>query len=64
MNHQRLVSSFTVSSLIHLSLIPVAALIMHAKPLKPITVPVELVHVPRMEQPKKSKSHRLSPRQN
>ena len=53
MNHQWLVSSFTVSSLIHLSLIPLAALIMHAKPLKPITVPIELVDVPSIEHPKK-----------
>ena len=53
MNHQWLVSSFTVSSLIHLSLIPLAALIMHTKPLKPITVPIELVDVPNIEQPEK-----------
>ena len=53
MNDRWLVSSFTASSLIHLSLIPVAALIMHAKPLKPITVPIELVEVTRVEEPKK-----------
>jgi TonB family protein len=53
MNDRWLVSSFTASSLIHLSLIPVAALILHAKPLKPITVPIELVDVPRVEEPKK-----------
>jgi len=53
MNDRWLVSSFTASSLIHLSLIPVAALIFHAKPLKPITVPIELVEVPRVEEPKK-----------
>ena len=53
MNDRWLISSFTASSLIHLGLIPVAALVMHAKPLKPITVPIELVEVPRVEEPKK-----------
>ena len=53
MNDRWLISSFTASSLIHLGLIPVAALVMHAKPLKPVTVPVELVEVPTVEQPKK-----------
>jgi TonB family protein len=53
MNDHWLVSSFTVSSLIHLSLIPVAALVMHAKPIKPITIPIELVDIPRVEQPKR-----------
>jgi protein TonB len=53
MNDRWLVSSFTASSLIHLSLIPVAALIWHAKPLKPIAVPIELVEVLRVEQPQK-----------
>jgi periplasmic protein TonB len=53
MNDRWLVSSFTASSLIHLALIPVAALILHAKPLKPITVPIELIEVPRVEEPKK-----------
>lgn len=53
MNDRWLVSSFTASSLIHLSLIPVAALIMHAKPIKSVTVPIELVDVPRAEQPNK-----------
>ena len=53
MNDRWLVSSFTVSSLIHLALIPVAALILHAKPLKPITVPIELIEVPRVEGPNK-----------
>jgi protein TonB len=53
MNYRWLVSSFTASSLIHLALIPVAALILHAKPLKPITVPIELIEVPRVEEPKK-----------
>jgi hypothetical protein len=53
MNERWLVSSFTASSLIHLSLIPVAALIIHAKPIRPVTVPVELIDIPRVEQPKK-----------
>ncbi|MBI3063567.1 MAG: energy transducer TonB [Deltaproteobacteria bacterium] len=53
MNNRWLISSFTASSLIHLSLIPVAALVMHAKPIKPVTVPIELIDVPRVEQPKK-----------
>ena len=53
MNDRWLVSSFTASSLIHLALIPVAALILHAKPLKPITVPIELIEVPRVEEPNK-----------
>lgn len=53
MNNRWLISSFTASSLIHLSLIPVAALVIHAKPVKPITIPIDLVDVPREEQPKK-----------
>ena len=53
MSDRWLISSFTASSLIHLGLIPVAALVMHAKPIKPITVPIELIDVPRVEQPKK-----------
>jgi protein TonB len=53
MTERWLISSFTASSLIHLGLIPVAALMMHAKPLKPVTVPIELVDVPRIEEPKK-----------
>jgi TonB family protein len=53
MNERWLVSSFTASSLIHLGLIPVAALVMHAKPIKPVNLPVELIDVPRVEQPKK-----------
>ncbi|HVO93557.1 MAG TPA: energy transducer TonB [Terriglobales bacterium] len=53
MNERWLVSSFTASSLIHLGIIPLAALVMHAKPLKPVTVPIELVDVPRLEEPKK-----------
>ena len=50
MNERWLVSSFTASSLIHLGIIPLAALIMHAKPIKPATVPIELV-VARVDQP-------------
>lgn len=53
MNDRWLVSSFTASSLVHLGLIPIAALIMHAKPIKPVTVPIELIDVPRVEEPKK-----------
>jgi TonB family protein len=53
MNERWLLSSFTASSVIHLGLIPVAALVMHAKPIKPVTVPIELIDVPRVEQPKK-----------
>ncbi|MEX0803705.1 MAG: energy transducer TonB [Candidatus Binatia bacterium] len=53
MNDRWLISSFTASSLIHLGLIPVAALMMHAKPLKPITVPIELIDVAPVEPPKK-----------
>lgn len=53
MNDRWLISSFTASSLIHLGLIPVAALVMHAKPIKPMTVPIELVDIPAVEQPKK-----------
>jgi TonB family protein len=53
MNDRWLVSSFTVSSLIHLGVIPIAALVMHAKPIKPVTVPIELVDVPAVEQPQK-----------
>jgi periplasmic protein TonB len=48
-----LLSSFTASSIIHLALIPLAALVMHPKPLKPITVPIELVDIPRVDEPKK-----------
>ena len=53
MNERWLIPSFTASSLIHLGLIPIAALILHAKPIKPVTVPIELIDVPRVEQPKK-----------
>ena len=54
MINRRLLSSFTASSLIHLALIPLAALVMHAKPLKPITVPIELIEIaPPAELPKK-----------
>jgi protein TonB len=53
MNERWLLPSFTASSLIHLGLIPIAAFILHAKPIKPVTVPIELIDVPRAEQPKK-----------
>ncbi|HEY1235047.1 MAG TPA: TonB family protein [Candidatus Binatia bacterium] len=53
MNDRWLISSFTASSLIHLGLIPIAALIMHVKAIKPVTVPIELVEMPRIEEPKK-----------
>jgi len=53
MNDRWLIPYFTASSLIHLSLIPVAALLIHAKPIRPVTVPVELIDIPRVEQPKK-----------
>jgi len=54
MNDRWLISSFTASSLIHLALIPAVALIMQAKTIKPVTVPIELVEVPRVEEPKKN----------
>jgi TonB family protein len=53
MNDRRLVPYFTASSLIHLGLIPVAAFVIHAKPIRPVTVPVELIDIPRVEEPKK-----------
>jgi protein TonB len=53
MNERWLLPSFTASSLIHLGIIQIAALIMHAKPIKPVTVPIELIDVPRVDQPKK-----------
>jgi periplasmic protein TonB len=53
MNERWLIPSFTASSLIHLGLIPLAALILHAKPIKPVTVPIELIDVPRVEPSKK-----------
>ncbi|MGH7823678.1 MAG: TonB family protein, partial [Candidatus Binatia bacterium] len=53
MNDHWLISSFTASSLIHLALIPLAALMMHAKPFKPITVPIEVIEIAPVEQPKK-----------
>jgi len=52
MNDRWLVPYFTASSLIHLTLIPVAALVIHAKPIRPVTVPVELIDIPRVEEPK------------
>jgi periplasmic protein TonB len=54
MNERWLVSSFTASSLIHLGIIPLAALVMQAKPMQPAMVPIELVDVPRVEEPKKA----------
>jgi periplasmic protein TonB len=53
MNDHWLLSSFTASSVIHLGLVPVAALVMQAKPIRPVAVPVELIDVPRVEQPAK-----------
>lgn len=53
MNERWLLPSFTASSLIHLGLIPLAAAIMHAKPIKPINVPVEMIDRPRVEAAKK-----------
>src|SRR5258706_11703332 len=53
MNERWLVTSFTASSLIHLGIIPRAALVMHAKAINPTMVPIELVDVPRVEQPTK-----------
>lgn len=53
MTDRRLISSFTASSLIHLGLIPLAALVMHAKPMKSVMMPIELIDVPRVEEPKK-----------
>jgi protein TonB len=53
MNERWLVSSFTASSLIHLGIIPLAALVMHTRPIKPAMVPIELIDVPRVEEPKK-----------
>ena len=52
MTDRRLLSSFTVSSIIHLALIPLAGLVMHAKPLKPIMVPVDLIETAPTELPK------------
>jgi len=51
--NRRLLSSFTVSSIIHLALIPLAGLVMHAKPLKPIMVPVEMIEIAPAEALKK-----------
>ena len=53
MTDRRLVSSFTASSLIHLALIPIATLVMQAKPIRFDTMPVELVDVAPVTQPKK-----------
>jgi TonB family protein len=53
MNDRWLLPYFTASSLIHLSLIPLASLVMHAKPIRLVTVPVELIDIPRVDEPKK-----------
>jgi periplasmic protein TonB len=47
-----LLSSLTASSIIHLALIPLAALVMHTKPLKQINVPIEVIEIAPVEQPK------------
>jgi protein TonB len=52
MNDRWLISSFTASSLIHLALMPLANLVMHTKPLQPITVPVEVIEIAPVEQPR------------
>ena len=53
MTDRRLLSSFTVSSVIHLALIPLPGLMMHAKPLEPIMVPVEMIEIAHAEALKK-----------
>lgn len=50
--NRRLLSSFTASSLMHLALIPVVALVMHTKPLKQINVPIEVIEIAPVEKPK------------
>ncbi|HWO40576.1 MAG TPA: energy transducer TonB [Candidatus Eisenbacteria bacterium] len=52
MNDRWLIASFTASSLIHLALVPLAALIVRAKPVQPRTVPIELIEIASMERPK------------
>jgi protein TonB len=52
MNDRWLISSFTASSLIHLALIPLAALVMNATPVKPTMVPVELIEITPVAPPK------------
>jgi TonB family protein len=52
MNNRWLFSSFAVSSVIHLTLIPVAALVIKNRPAKSDTVPIELVEIPRVEEVK------------
>lgn len=71
MNERWLLSSFTASSLIHLGLIPVAALVIHTKPIRPVIMPVELIDIPSIEQPQtmeapprpaaKPKPHSITP---
>lgn len=53
MKDRWLVSSFTASSLVHLALIPLAALVMQAKPFKPIAVPIELIEIAPVEPSKR-----------
>ena len=53
MTDRRLVSSFTASSIIHLALILIATLVMQVKPIRPTSVPIELVDVPIVEQPRR-----------
>lgn len=54
MSERGLIRYFTASSLIHLGLIPAAAMLLHAKPMiRPVSVPVELIDLPRVEAPKK-----------
>ena len=47
-----LLSSLTASSLIHLALISLAALMVHTRPAKPIKVPIELIEISPAERPK------------
>jgi protein TonB len=53
MTDRRLISSLTASSLIHLGLIPAAALVMHARPIRPVTVPIELIEIAPVEPPRR-----------
>jgi protein TonB len=54
MSDRWLLTSVAASSLIHLAVIPVAALMMSAGSPKPMTVPVELIEIPREEPPEKA----------
>jgi protein TonB len=53
MNERWLFTSFAASSLIHLALIPVAVLMMHARPSKPVNLPIEIIEIPRKQAPEK-----------